>query len=87
MKITAEHYQHMKDEISKLDQRHIEEHAKKVLESKKFNNFENRMVWDIAHAVGLDQFFCREVYNYAHDEHIETALKTACKELGLSFKQ
>lgn len=87
MKLTEEHYQHIKEEISKLDQRHIKEHAKKVLESKKFKNFEARMVWDIAHAVNLGQFFCREIYSYAHDEHIETALKKACSELGLSFKQ
>lgn len=85
MKIKTEHYQHMKEEILKLALTDIEKHAVAVKNSGKFNDFGKRMRWDIAHAVALDRFFCTEIYPYANDDHIDTALKQIVKEIGLSF--
>jgi hypothetical protein len=34
-----------------------------------------RFNWDMMHNAGLTPFLCREVYSYANDSHISTALR------------
>lgn len=85
MKIKPEHYEHIKNAIDSLDREKIATHSKNVRESGKFKDFEKRMRWDLSYACGLTQFFCDNIYSYAHDDHIDTALKTAVSELGIAF--
>jgi hypothetical protein len=36
---------------------------------------EKRWRWDLLHAAGLTPWICSNVYPYANDEHIDTALR------------
>ena len=38
---------------------------------------QTRFRWDVAHKAGLTPFFCRVIYPYASDSHIDTALRKA----------
>ncbi len=35
-----------------------------------------RWRWDVARSAGLTPFFCKEIYQYANDNHIDTALRS-----------
>ena len=39
-----------------------------------------RQRWDALYASGLSQWICDNIYSYANDDHIETALKRIAQE-------
>ena len=81
MKIKPEHYQYMKTEIAKLD---INAIRLSILNSdKQPKDFDKRMRWDCSYHAGLSRWISDNIYSYANDDHIDTALKSIAKELGL----
>lgn len=81
MKITIEHYQHIKNELSLLNRDDVLSYKAKLLESGKYNDFNTRFCYDLQRAAGLLSFVCDTIYTYADDSHYKTALFKACKEL------
>ena len=57
----------------------------------KFNNaakvkdLQIRFCFDISHFCGLTKYFCKEIYSYADDNHIYTALKKICPKVIRKF--
>jgi hypothetical protein len=78
MKIKPEHFNKIVESLRPLADQ-IPAHREAVRESGKFQDLEKRIRWDWAHAAGLTPFFCAEIYDYANDEHIDTALRAAVK--------
>lgn len=88
MKIKPEHYQHIVDTF----QRHAAENATQIEEYRKWllayyvdkpGDPEKRFRWDLFRACGLVGWQCKTLYTYLDDSHIDTALKSAVKELRI----
>ncbi len=85
MKITLEHYNHMKTEIKKVVELKgpaaIEAHKESLKLNPKVKNLDKRFRWDMFNAACLVRFTCENIYSYANDDHIDTALKSIIKEV------
>lgn len=79
MKIKKSHYDYMKAQINKLDREAIKKHKDLGLGIDKNKRFR----WDLFRAAGLSNFASDELYNYLNDTHIDSALKSIVKELGV----
>ena len=82
MKITNEHYEHIKTELSKLDHDTVLKHKESLIKNKDYKDLNTRMVYDCARAAGLLRFTVDTLYKYVDDTHIKTALLKASKELN-----
>jgi hypothetical protein len=80
MKIKQEHYDHMKQEIDKL----LTPELTKAYEEGRFVNsqrtkdLQTRFCFDLMYMAGLTRYICENVYDYATDDHVFTALKRIC---------
>ena len=75
MKIKPEHVQHMRDAFTKWDTDfHRSRYAAAGLSTKRYQ-------WDLVRAVGLMPWVCDVLYQYANDDHIQTALNRIVKPL------
>lgn len=84
MKITGQHYAHIRDTIgAAFTPEKTRAHRAALHDSGKAMDVEKRLRWDLAYAAKLSAWFCAEVYPYANDDHIDTALKAVVKELKL----
>jgi hypothetical protein len=93
MKITSAHYAHMKFAIAKIPAKDVtavrefivNERKTQAIEcignERKAQDIDMRLRWDIAHRAGLTSWFCDEIYSYADDDHIDTALRKIMREL------
>lgn len=82
MKIKPEHYARMKYEIAKIAG-HLPEHRENLKSDPRVKDLEMRLRWDASRAAGLTRFICDEVYLYANDTHVDTALRKIMVELGI----
>lgn len=73
MKITQEHYEHMKSAMLPLADK-IGMHRESIRHDPRIRSLDVRVAWDIARAAGLTQFICDTLYTYCDDSHITTAL-------------
>lgn len=80
MKIKPEHYKVMRDEIAKLVPK-FEKHRSYLKTDNRVQDIDKRMRWDALWATGLNGWLCQNVYLYANDEHIDTALRSIMAEL------
>lgn len=80
MKIKPEHYQHMKLEIEKILP-NLPEIKAAIQNAKDFNK---RLRWDLSYKAKLTPYICDNIYSYADDSHIDTALKRIAKELEIA---
>lgn len=83
MKIKPEHIAHMQSAIATIADR-IPAHREAVKASGKFQDLEKRIRWDAARAAGLIVWICDNLYPYANDTHVDTALRHIMRELKLS---
>ncbi len=83
MKIKPEHVKQMKDEI--LSSIEASGGLSEVVRKYETGNFSlsdkvkdlnTRFVWDMLWLAGLSGFLCENIYAYANDTHITTALKS-----------
>lgn len=85
MKIRPEHYQHilteMRQAIATIGKDAINAHI--VAISGKPHDFDKRLRWDLCYAAKLNPWICKEIYPYASDEHLDTALRSVIRELDL----
>lgn len=83
MKIKPEHLAWLKAKIEPLD---TPERRKLYLEGKfpnasKVIDLNKRYRWDLLHAAGLTGWLCDTVYRCAHDDHVDSALRSIVKDL------
>ena len=84
MKIKKEDYEVIKAAISKVNKEALKKHIEAVKVSGNYKDLDTRINWDILWASELGKGeFLRGLYSYANDEHINTALKSAVKELAI----
>ncbi len=84
MKIKPDHYSALFKAINALPKDKVAEHYKyltKLQKTKPNMDLEMRFRWDCLYA---SKFDCKDTYSYAHDSHIDTALKKIVKELDLT---
>ena len=75
MKIKPEHVQHMRDAFAKWDTDfYRSRYAAAGLSTKRYQ-------WDLVRAAGLMTWVCDVLYEYANDDHIQTALNRIIKPL------
>ena len=91
MKITPVHYAHMRDTIkaklAKFPEGTVAQHRERLQAHPQVKDVEKRLRWDLFHAAGLGIWVCDNVYPYANDEHIDTALRQIMKDLNLGEQQ
>lgn len=81
MKITKEHYNHLKSEIIAKHEFMLKEHSNDYSVYLNAGHSVKRHTWDLLHAAGLTPFICDTLYKYLNDEHINTALVNIHKSL------
>ena len=83
MKIKAEHYEHMKQAISKVDKEIAASHKASLKDDPRVKDIDKRFRWDLLYAAKLSIWMCDNLYSYMNDDHVDTALKNIVKELEL----
>ena len=83
MKIKPEHYNHMKQEIDKLDKEQCKQHKENLKLDDRVKDLDMRFRFDCLYAAKLGPFVCENIYSYANDNHVDTALKFIVKELKI----
>lgn len=84
MKIKLEHYNVLKSIIGSFDRELVL--AYKALALKLGEDPERRFRWDLftfARRSGTEKLMIEDIYKYANDTHLDTALKRIVRELGL----
>lgn len=82
MKIKPEHYNHLQNEFKKIDPARIAAHRESLQTDPRVKDLEKRLRWDCLWSVGLSRYLSDNIYSYANDDHIDTALKKIMKELN-----
>ena len=83
MKITPAHYQHMQAAIAAIaTPAKIAAHRQFIVNEGKAQDVEKRLRWDLSYYSGLTPFIFENVYSYANDDHVDTALRSIMKELA-----
>jgi hypothetical protein len=81
MKIKAEHYSHMLESMRVLSPK-IAAYSQTLKQDTRIKDFNKRLRWDWFNAAVKCSWTCAEVYPYANDSHIDTALKSIVSELA-----
>ena len=82
MKITPAHYLHMQAAIAKVaTPEKVSAHRQFIVNEGKAKDVEKRLRWDLSYYSGLTPFICENVYSYANDDHVDTALRQIMREL------
>ena len=79
MKMSTEHYNYIKSEITKLPRDQVLAHKELCLGKDQPMRFR----WDLLYAAKLSTWICDNLYSYLNDSHIDTALKSIVKELEI----
>jgi hypothetical protein len=80
MKITPDHYEHLKAAIEPLAAE-ITDRREAILAEGRAQDVEKRLRWDLCHAAGLTRWVCDNLYPYCNDDHLDTALRRIVTEL------
>jgi hypothetical protein len=80
MKIKPEHYTILKNAIAPLKE-HFAKHREAIIVEGKSKDVEMRLRWDAFHAAKYGGILS-DLYAYANDEHIDTALKKIMLEIA-----
>lgn len=82
MKIKPEHYEYMRAAIRKIaTPEKIRMHRAVIVGEGKAQDVEKRLRWDLSYDAGLTPWICENIYSYADDDHIDTALRSIMREL------
>lgn len=85
MKMKPEHYQHLKQLLTTVKDR-IESHREFLKTDSRVKDLEKRLRWDMLWATNNNHSTTRWIvdtlYSYMNDDHIDTALRSAMKELS-----
>lgn len=83
MKIRQEHYQHMLDAITTIGVDKLRCHRQFIVNEGKAKDVEKRLRWDASYYAHLTPFIGDQIYSYADDTHVDTALRSIMRELGV----
>ncbi len=83
MKIKAEHYSFIRESMRPLLPK-IAAYSETLKQDKRVKDFDMRLRWDWFNAAVKCSWTCSEVYPYANDTHIDTALRKIVSELSAS---
>lgn len=84
MKIKSYHYQYMKDAIAGLEPDTVAYLKQRVAEDSRVKDAAKRLRWDLLCASEADsRWICDNLYYYADDTHIDTALRKIMRELDI----
>lgn len=75
MKIKPEHFAQMKDAIAGIPAEKVAAHRQFILNEGKAKDVEMRLRWDLLHSALGSRWICDNLYPYANDDHIDTALR------------
>lgn len=75
MKIKPEHYIYMQRAIEALPIKTLAAISDNVKNDPRVKDVAMRIRWDICHAACLGRWICDNVYTYADDAHVDTALR------------
>ena len=86
MKTKQVHYDYMLKEIAAIGIDRIKAHREYIYndalsEGSKIKDPDKRFRWDLLFAAKLSTWLCDNVYTYADDNHIDTALRSIVKHL------
>ena len=85
MKITPEHYAFIKDAIqNKFTVSLVNDHRTFIEAENKARDVEKRLRWDLLWLSVTSAWICANIYKYAADPHIDTALKQIVNELNFN---
>lgn len=69
--------------IEKIGPSAIQSQRNLIILQGKAKDVEKRLRWDCFYSAGLTRFACDNIYQYADDTHIDTALRTILKQLNV----
>ena len=76
MKIKQEHYDHIRSAIVNiLEGRGVNPQVPPLAEYEKAGMSAKRWRWDLLWSANLSPWICKNIYPYANDDHIDTALR------------
>lgn len=81
MKIQKEHYQTILDAIQNVNREQALLFYSSLDNNPKVKNKTRAFIWGLYNGTDLLKFTCDVLYKYLNDNHIETALLSACKKL------
>ena len=84
MKIKKEHLDAIDLAIGTMSADKIEKHRAFITAEGKAKDIEKRLRWDLLSATLGSGWICREIYPYANDEHLDTALRNAMGKIKLA---
>jgi len=83
MKIKPEHYEQIK-QVFAQNKDEITNYRTALLElEKRPKDLEKRLRWDALNVLLGSHWICHNIYPYANDDHLDSALKKAIKELAI----
>lgn len=83
LKITREHYAHL---LSALDTFNTNGDISAAATKYKNAGLSFKCLqWDALHTAVDSQWICEELYSYLNDDHIQSALNAAFKDMGVSY--
>lgn len=88
MKISKKHFAYLEKEITAVLQKYnnegqlVEEYRTgKIPRFEAVKDIQRRFCFDVLYGAGLSKFVSDEIYPYANDEHLYTALKQICPKI------
>lgn len=82
MKIKPEHYKVLRDEIRQVaTPEKVLRHRSELANDSRVKDVDKRLRWDCLHACRLSAWVSENIYPYANDEHIDTALRQIVGEI------
>ena len=85
MKIKTEHYNYMFMAVMGLGKPQIISIRDDVEQNPKVKDVEKAFRWALIHVAIPSKWICDNLYSYANDDHIDTALKAVVKNLNMGF--
>jgi len=82
MKIRPAHYAFIRNAFATVPAETITKHRAFIVKEGKAKDIEKRLRWDLAYSLNLSTWLCSNVYDYADDSHIDTALRSIMRELN-----
>lgn len=82
VKIQQAHYDHMKAAIAAIPAHKVAAHRQFIANEGKAKDPAKRLRWDLSYYAGLTPFICENVYSYANDDHVDTALRAIMREMA-----
>lgn len=75
MKIKPEHYEHIRAAIASLDPAKVAAHLDNLRADRRVRDIGMRYRWDLLWAAVPSRWVCDNVYPYANNDHLDTALR------------